>query len=602
MALLVHPERGADEGPSGYRHRLASANFLTFKDLNDLEMIGEVDAMSAYRNNPQVGAGNFDPWVRKYSRFCPACLKTGQTWLVGWELLFADACPACGSWLVDTCSVCVANVNWHRANLHRCDCGHFLKAESFSSAPPALTRLSRAFQKVALRLASTELPIFNGLQLEQCGRLVRLLGSYGNGDGGRLPQKTGQVDTLKMSWPISTMAAEILDSWPLGFHRLLDTLRLQSSPAPQGKLPSAFGGFYSALYKGFKDSQFAFLRTEFENYLSQHWSGAIGKRNLRLKETVLKTMAWIPASQACHLLGISRRRLNDLIEQGQVQGQVRTTDGNRNFIVVLRADVQKLSPTMDDGVPLADAARRLGFSKQRLLALLPIICPDAKKLGAQGCPWAIPVASVETWENLIQRQVAIEQPDSKNVAFAHLLRYWPWTDDQIADLLVAIFSNEVTPIGAIRTTSGIGTLVLAVDQVDKWFSGKQKAICAEVTIPELALRMGVKQEVAYSLVRSGLMQATVRKVGRRNEQRVKLTHLEEFERRYVYGRDIAKLLGRSPRATADFLLSEEVHPVTGPGVDHCRQLLYMRDDVAACFLRHGFGMPPLIHSLTTVTR
>lgn len=587
MVLLVHPDRASDEGPSGYRYRLASANALSFRYLKNLESTGEVEAFTVIEKESVPGPGYFDPWVRRYSRCCPSCLDERGPWKIGWEVLFADACPTCASWLVDTCGACGIDLNWHRAQIHKCDCGHFLASEASSSAPQAVVKLSRTLQNVALGLTSPDLPIFDGLRLEQCCRLIRLLGSYGNGDGSRLLQKIDRVDALQVSWPITTMAAEILDGWPSNFYRLLDNLRRQSGHELHGKLSKAFRGFYAALYKSFKDGKFAFLRTEFENYLSQHWTGAIGKRNRRLNEAVLKTVAWIPANQACRLLGISRRRLNDLIEQDQVNGQQRTTPGNRNFIVVLRADVEKLSPTMNEGIPLANAALRLGFSRQRLLALLPIICPEAKKLGAQGCPWAIPVTWVEAWGKLIQCQVLIEQVDSETVTFGHLLRYWPWTDNQIADLLVAIFTAEMVPIGALKATSGIGNLVFDVKRLDQWFSSKQNVPCAEITIPELALRIGVKQEVAYSLVRTGLMPAAVRKVGRRSEQRIKVTTLEDFGSSYILGRDIAKLLGRSPRAVAAFLLSDDVRPVAGPGVDHCRQLVFRRVEVDECIHRNG---------------
>lgn len=597
MGLLVHPSRESDEGPSGYRYRLAFANALSFNDLKNLESTGEVGAFTAVEKESVPGPGFFDPWIRRYSRCCPSCLDTRGFWKIGWEVLFADACPTCANWLIDTCGACGISLNWYRAHIHKCDCGHFLASEASSSAPQAVVKLSRTLQNVALGLTSPDLPIFDGLRLEQCGRLIRLLGSYGSGGGSRLLQKIDRVDSLRVSWPITTMAAEILDVWPSNFYRLLDNLRRQNDHEPHGKLSKAFQGFYAALYKGFRDSQFAFLRTEFENYLSQHWTGAIGKRNRRIDESVLKTLSWIPANQAIRLLGISRRRLTDLIQEGKLRGEQRLTPANRNFIVVLRSDVEKLAATLDDGISLVDAALRLGFSRQRLLALLPIICPEAKKLGAQGCPWAIPVTWVEAWEKLIQSQVPIRQVNSETVTFDHLLRYWPWTDDQIGDLLGAVFTTEMVPIGAFKATSGIGNLVFKVERLQQWFSAKQNVPCAEVTIPELALRIGIKQEVAYSLVRSGLMPATVRKAGRRNEQRVKVTSLEQFENSYIFGRDVAKLLGRSPRAVAEFLLSDDVRPAAGPGVDHCRQLVFRRNEIEACFLRHGFEIPTLFQAL-----
>ena len=592
MNLLVIPERMADEGPCGFRFRLAASNLLSVQDLAQLEISAGIESIHAeVSSRTNFDEGAFNPWLRRWSRFCPHCLASRQCWLIGWEVLFADACAECGCWLVDTCSTCTAPISWNRDQLLQCNCGKYLADEQASAAPAAMVLLSQALQSVALGTKPTDMPVFHGLSLGQCVRLVRLLGTYGNSDGCSVPQKVNQVDTLRVSWPIASMAAEILESWPTGLTRLLENLRGQGNIENNGKLSKAFSGLYSALYKGFRDVEFDFLRSDFENYVVEHWTGAMGKRNRRLDETVLTAMTWIPANHACRVLDVSRRRLNDLIQEGCLRGERRLTAGHREFIVVKRADIERLALTLDDGITLLDASIRLGFKKQRLLALLPIICPHAKKLGAQGCPWAIPVTWIERWETLIQYQVQVESIDIKMVALGHLIRYWPWTDEQIGLLLVDILNGEMVPACVLKSGTGVGTLVLYVHDLDHWFAGKQRVPCAELTIPDIALRIGIKQEVVYALVRSGLLQATLRKVGRRAEQRVKAVILEEFERRYILGRDIAQLLGRSPRAVAEFLLANGVRPVAGPGVDNCRQLFFQRDTICECLHRNGLEVP-----------
>ena len=592
MSLLVVPERMADEGPCGFRFRLAASNLLSVQDLAQLEIGAEIEPIRAESSSHTVlDEGAFTPWVRRCSRFCPQCLARRQCWLIGWEVLFADACAECGCWLVDTCSACAAPISWNRDQLLHCNCGKYLADEQASAAPAAVVRLSQALQSVALGTKPANMPALHDLSLGQCVLLVRLLGTYGNGDGRSSPQKVNQIDSLLISWPITSMAAEILESWPAGLTGLLDNLRNHGSAEDKGKLSKAFRGFYSALYKGFADVEFDFLRTAFENYVAEHWTGAIGKRNRRLDESVLKTMSWIPANHACRILDVSRRRLNDLIQDGRLRGEKRLTACHREFIVVKRSDVEKLALTLDDGITLLEASIRLGLKKQRLLALLPIICPQAKKLGAQGCPWAIPVNWVERWETLIQTQVQAKPMDSITVALGHLIRYWPWTDEQIGLLLVDILNGEMVPAGVLKSGKGVSTLVLHVHDLDHWFSGKQRVPCAELTIPDIALRIGIKQEVVYALVRSGLLESTLRKVGRRAEQRVNAVILEEFERRYILGRDIAQLLGRSPRAIAEFLLADGVRPVAGPGVDNCRQIIFQRDAIDKCLRRNGLQVP-----------
>lgn len=592
MNLLVLPERLADEGPCGFRFRLAAANRLSVRDLAQLQINAEIEPTDTQALSRTVfGEEAFSPWVHRWSRFCPYCLRHRQSWVIGWEVLFADACADCGSWLVDTCNACAARVTWTRDHLLRCQCGKYFVDEQASAAPAAVVRLSQALQCLALGSKPAVMPAFHGLSLGQCVRLIRLVGTYGNGEGSRLPQKVDQVDTLRVSWPLTSLAAEILESWPAGLTGLLENLRAHGSAEDKGKLSKAFRGFYSALYDGFKDVEFDFLRAAFENYVAGHWTGALGKRNRRLDESVLKTVSWIPANHACRVLAVSRRRLNDLIDEGRLRGERRQTAAHREFIVVKRSDVETFALTLEDGVSLLEASLRLGLKKQRLLSLLSIICPQAKKLGAQGCPWAIPANWMERWDTLIRNQVQAEPTDCKVVALGHLIRYWPWTNEQIGLLLVDILNGDLVPAGVLKAGKGVGTLVLYVHDLDHWFAGKQRIPCAELTIPDIALRMEIKQEVVYALVRSGLLQSSSRKVGRRTEQRVKALTLEEFEQRYIFGRDIAQLLGRSPRAVAEFLLADGVRPVAGPGVDKCRQNVFQRDAIDECLRRHGLEFP-----------
>ncbi len=576
MGLLVTPQRMHDEGPSGYRFRLAKSNLISVQELGALEISGEVELSSVHDGRIECDVETSTPWIRRRSRFCPHCLQDRESWLMGWEVVFADACVDCGRWLADTCSVCRCHIPWKRDHLLRCTCGHSLTNECTSLAPDAVVHLSRALQSVALGQEPTDIPIFHELSLSQCVRVVRLLGAYGNAQGRSVPQKILDVDKLEVSWPISSMAAEILSTWPTGFYALAKNLQSQGKDQFKGKLSKTFGGFYFALYRGFKDDEFRFLRTTFENYLAEHWTGGIAKRNRRLDTGVLKKMVWIPANDACRELGVSRRRLRDLILDGSLRGEARSTAKNRQFIVVNRSDVDHLALNLNDGLNLEASASRLGLKKQRLLALLPFICPLAKKLGGQGCPWSIPAKWVEDWEALIQSNAETETVTDGDVSLDHLLRYWPWTEAQIGKLLVAIHDGAIAACGKLPNVHGLGALLLNVDGVRTWFSAVNAQPPGELTLPEVANRLDVKQEVIYSLARSGFIEVTLRKSGRRPEQRVSFSELEAFEMKYVFGREIARKLNRSPRSILQFFESEGVRPVAGPGIDDCRQVLFER--------------------------
>lgn len=574
-------------------------NMISVRQLADLEHNGVLDEDGgSFGQVSQDGdLDGLSVWVRRWSRFCPDCVAATPRWHLSWEVLFADACTRCGLWLVDTCSRCKTRLDWRRDALYRCVCGHVLETEPGRPAPSSVARLSRALSSIAQGQPPMDLALLSGLSLEQCVRLVRLMGAYGTWDGRSAPQKIPNIDRLEVSWTISSYAAEVLCNWPEGMTALLERLRQVGRGDDTGRLGKTFGGFYTALYNAFGAPEFAFLRTAFEGYVAEHWTGAVAKRNRRFDAAVLEALAWVPANHACRELQISRRRLTLLVDEGRLRGERRRSSTGREFLMIHKADVTKNRPALDGGLTLAEAAVRLGLKRQRLSGLLLTICPRAEKTGALGCPWSIPADWVVRWEDLLRSQERLATGGQGNVSLDHLLRYWPWSDDQVGQLLVDLAEGRFAPRAALRGHKGIGALLLGIDDARQWFAEHQEGKEGEITLPAAAVRLEVKQEVVYALVRSGLLVAVARRAGRRAEWRLSRVALQQFQHRYVFGRDVAHMLGRSARAVAAFLVSEAVMPVAGPGVDGCRQLVFPRAAVEACLLRTGvagnFAAPTL---------
>lgn len=265
-------------------------NMISVRQLADLEHNGVLDEDGgSFGQVSQDGdLDGLSVWVRRWSRFCPDCVAATPRWHLSWEVLFADACTRCGLWLVDTCSRCKTRLDWRRDALYRCVCGHVLETEPGRPAPSSVARLSRALSSIAQGQPPMDLALLSGLSLEQCVRLVRLMGAYGTWDGRSAPQKIPNIDRLEVSWTISSYAAEVLCNWPEGMTALLERLRQVGRGDDTGRLGKTFGGFYTALYNAFGAPEFAFLRTAFEGYVAEHWTGAVAKRNRRFDAAVLE--------------------------------------------------------------------------------------------------------------------------------------------------------------------------------------------------------------------------------------------------------------------------------------------------------------------------
>jgi hypothetical protein len=444
-------------------------------------------------------------------------------------------------------------------------------------APAAVVKLSRAMEQLALRLPDCELPQLRGLSIAQCSRLVRVLGAYGSARHRRSPQKIVGADTLDVSWTISTVAGEIVNNWPSGFHAFLARQSGAHSTA-DGRMTGVFGGFYRALYKGLQDPEFDWVRRAFEDFIAENWTGAIGRRNRRMPDAVLGRLAWLPATEAASQLGVSSRRLEHLIQSGQVAASRRKSASGREFVMVRREDVQALSGDVASDLTLAQAASLLGIKRQRLGRWLPSLCPAAIKLSLQGTPWVIPRDWLESWVGRVSAQPQVHVVPPGAVSLDSLLRYGPLDDQAMAELLNDIAADRIQLFGRLDRCRGIAGLLVDRQQV---INACHRSDHDGLSVPLAAERLGVKQEVAYALIRAGLLVAEQRCHGRRSAAAVSDASIDLFNATYVFATELARSLGRSPRAVVQALAEDKVEPVAGPSLGNCRQVVYARSDVAA---------------------
>lgn len=595
MTLLLRPQVRIGEGPQGYLARLAETNRLSVSDLTRIGIVFDADTLRTQRCLSDRGINSAldsylgligvelsnrpSAWVRRSSRCCPRCLQDLAEWRVGWELLFADACPAHGLWLIDQCAKCGEALTWQRPTRLRCGCGQPLTQQPTGPCPDSVSRLSAVLgEKLLGQLTDHGFGPIDGLDLGQLQRLIRFLGSYADPNPGPRPQKISGLERLATSWRLTSLAAEMLYDWPISLYAVLDRMQREGADAGGGRLPGRFGYFYTALYRGFPEEVFAPLRDAFENYVAEHWRGALSLRNRRFPASLLQRAAWIPANHACDHLGISRRRLVELIAEKKIAGETRTGPTGREFIVVLRRDVEQQMTALVQELSLIEVAAMLGLTKRRTQALLPQLFPEARRTGSVGMPWAIPRQRADRLLEIIEGTQKANEAPQGYVSLGHVLRYWAWSDKAVANLLSDVISGVVIPAFVIDDDSGVPSLAVETQELRDWHARTHQAPCSTLSIPDVAERIGVKQEVAYALVRSGLLASVGMEAGTKGDGRgVIPSALETFGQRYAFARDLAKQLGRSPKAIVEKLRLLGLRPVCGPLIDGCRQILYLND-------------------------
>ena len=582
MRLPIWPQRAALEGPSAYLVRLAQENLLSAPALRTLIARKAIDVPEGVAQFDGVQAA----LIRRWARYCPSCLSDGRTWRLGWEMHFADACPECGHWLLDTCPACNARQTWRRFELNTCQsCGQPLATGRARDAPKALCRMSRALEARARELPSRELPVLNSLTLPESVLLIKLLGSYGARQGHRVPQKILDADKLEVSWTVSTLAAEILCAWPEGFHQLLGRLQRMAEPGASGRMRGTFGGLYVAIYRGLRGPAFDFVRRAFEQFIAESWSGALGRRNRRLEMSILDRVAWMHPRAACRMFDVSPSQLNHLVAAGAVAAVSRVSTTGRAFQMVRKADVMHSRRKLTDYVTLKCAAKQLGLKRQRLSRLLPVLCPEAAKYADHGVPWNVPIDWVRGWIERLQSLPVVSKSFGPGArSFDQLLRFSGSNDGDIGRILLAVQRDELQVMAALEGERRLGAMVFSAEAIESLL-GARLEVTKEVwfPVPKVAEMLGVKQGVAYHLVRMGLLTAvSSSKMGRL----LSLVHRDEiarFQRQYVFGREVASDMGTSPRCAVLRLSDAGVCPISGPRVDGGRQFVFERAVVERCF-------------------
>lgn len=610
--LLLRPLSRVNEGPLGYFLRLAEANFLSVSDLSRMGIHYEVGCLKRQRLLPPdkgesaasqhmirlAGLLKDKPriWNQRFGRFCPHCLKDAPNWQASWEVYFFDACPRHGNWLVDRCGVCHLPLHWNRDSLLHCQCGVDLRLVTTREAPPSVCRLSAMLEGKLLGQEEVEphLP-FHALDVDQTQRLIRYLGAYMGSRSGARPMKLRCANELDVSWQVTSLAAEIIFDWPRVFHAALSQLQTLSAGEKVG-LMGMFRHAYAYLYKGFPEANFAPVREAFESWLAEHWKGGLARRNRRLNDELLKSVRWIPGNVAAAELGVSSARLKFLVKEGMLDGQESVSSTGRSFMVVRRDQLEEIRARLEDEMPMNEAASLLGMSRERTRQVMRLMFPFARRINDKiHMPWCVPRGEIEALLKLGNDLPVCDPIGDQQVSLGHLFKYWCWSSAEVVALIQSVRAGSVQPVALAEGAVGISRWVFEAPELRAFQKRSGASRTDSLSIPEMAQMLGVKQEVAYWLVRHRFVRSE--KAGRFSSARVRREDIEDFRAQHVFGRELATLLGRSSKKTMLLLTEREIHPLHIPNGAACRQMIYRDDDLLRSFLAEASGTSPSTYRL-----
>jgi hypothetical protein len=602
--LLIHPPKAVGEGLLAYQSRVSFLNKVTRKALDAAGFTIEklvrqgAEARAAFgtvslsaeetRLLTLVQPGGAQ-WVSVFRRVCPQCLRDGSVGHFSWELLFVDACAKHGNWLVDLCDGCKKPLRWSGTSHLVCKCGYELSALAATAAPVAVVELAKLIQSTVTRTRVGP-RIWRALAMPDLQRVIRFLGAYASRSQLQKPQKIPSANRFEVSWSITSAAAEVMFRWPSAFHEVLEhRVATSAGSHDSGKISKTFRGMDHALYKQFSGEQFAFMREEFESFISRRWTGALGKRNRRLNASAISSAEWIAPSRCRSAFGISMKQLQAAIANGAVLSKSRETRVGRTFTVVSRASLVEFTKNEERAENLRALAKRLGVTKRRAAVIVPLLLPSHDMHTNAASAWRIPSALFDDLLAKVGNAPLCSTVPDECVSIGTVLKNYKCNDEQVAALLNEILDGGVHVVARSDQKNGVCAAIVLECAVRRVFGAGNRSDA--LSIPEAAAALSIKQEVAYHLVRRGLLKPLPDK-NQTGGQSLSMDAIAQFGQEFCFARDVSKTLNTTSRALVKRLQERGIQPVCAPWIDGCRQVVYSRRELGESDRASGVGVSP----------
>jgi len=427
-------------------------------------------------------------------------------------------------------------------------------------------------------VAASEPPNRSPLSCEQIAALVLALGASVAKPNAKRPKRALNRSDLAQCREVFLAGTKILLDWPRNFEERLRRLmkRVKNNRLPP--LARAFAAVYRPIFCELPGQEFEFLRTAFVEFVGTYWPEPLTSRNRTLRRSRADASDLMPLTRAAQEAGM---RCTSLLKKCRMAGiKLRTRQprqGKRTQRYVSRTAVRALSGDAQRNFGLRAAGRLIGLSAPRVRELIACGLLNAHQ-GKARSSRSIPLQAIAELQDRLAK-VARKSPTNASdyVPLGRALRY-RIPPGQFAPLLATVLDGSVAAYFKDGAAQRFDRLMVKL--VDDSLASSEQCDHAALSVPEAAKCLGVKQEVAYSLVRNGHLRAHRRRNGMRHSMTIQRDAVNDFLNRYVSAGEIARKRKTSARAVITLLATAGIDPVTGPNVDGCRQAFYLRHATA----------------------
>ncbi|MGY6274383.1 helix-turn-helix domain-containing protein [Methylomonas sp. MgM2] len=585
-ALPVRPRPIDGEATLGFLMRVARANgyetllqlgntFRNFDGLCQALGLSAEERQALFGPHPSFWGSNAlsngltaADFNHSQMRWCPLCLRESAHLHGPWLLKISCVCNRHSIRFLERCPSCGSTQRLERVNLEQCACGAWLAdTRGADRVDEPLIFVSRAVE--AAIGGKSALAGFPAMSLPDWIRLIGYLGQYSETFQPAKPGKIANLHQLNTATTLMQQIGRLLDGWPENFHVLLMTIHRQADS--QSSIRRTFGSLYRALYTDLSGECFQFLRDEFEHYLLKHWSGVVNKRHKAFKPETVARHPRVTLKQAAKKAGVAPSTVRHFVRAQVIAGNQIELPSGRKLRSIDEQSLKQIAVLAKGCVTLGEAAKQLALPERRVRELISagILKPLVSRQLGNAATWLIPRQQVQglffagAESNHLQPTISV----------GHILKHWHLRDGEFKALVKVLLERQLEPVGNPTESVPLGNILLVEQKARQWLVEKRFVGGVSISVDEAAKRLGLKQQVAYDLVKQGLLATTKDDL---HGRRVPQASLENFQATYVSLAEYAGSLNRAPRWLLQTL---PVRPVTGPTIDGSRQYFFRRSDL-----------------------
>lgn len=507
-------------------------------------------------------------------RYCPLCLQEETYWRIGWQIRLSATCTKHQIWLHDFCPVTRRGISLLDSLRQINRSSNNLIMAEVKVAPQSVQRIQQFLEKGIVNPENTLFDPQYQLSLVKRYKFIAFLIKFLEIRNDLTKARWIEGQYISQFRENLMQCADALFSDQSGFSGYLQTVHMKGTEnvdIQQARLVT----FYRQFFRQFSGPIFKPLKHMTESYATMHLISDITEKHTLFSPNAKTDQLWYSFQKACNEYGLASSVLSRAITDQHVKAHREVTE-KYTKCAIYRPDLEKILPHLQGLIPASNAAHVLGVTKAQFHQLQNSGCFKFEIPPRQDyCQtWQYSLPELDAIIENANKGAAPMTADSLTIAQIMQHHMKGKIEMPFMHLFRAILSDQL--IVRKSAPSALKIRALAIDREE--FMAWLNKLCPnpEVwSVTEASKLLGVNEEFGYQLVNRGYLQ---HELDSRRGKVIHPEHITQFHQEYVILAKFLKEFEIGADKVIDILKSFDVFPVDHDHSEKLRQKLYRRAD------------------------